>query len=259
MRRTFLLSMAGLLCTGFASAADESLPKPEDLFNKFIDVTGGRAAYEKRKNEVTTGTMEFVGKGIKGTLTAYADASNNVYSVVDLEGIGKVEQGVYKGTPWESSAIQGTRIKDGAEKADAIRDATFNSELKWREMYPKAEVAGVEDLDGAPAYKLILTPADGKPQTLFFDKKSGLMVKRMSTAVTSMGEMPVEMTISDYKKVGDLMRPTKVLQKAMGMEFAITMDDFQTNVDIPKERFEPPAEVKKLMEKAAPAAAPSAK
>jgi hypothetical protein len=255
MRRELLIAAAGILCAGFVHAAQDALPKVDEIMDKYIAATGGRAAYEKRKNEVTTGTMDFTGKGIKGTMTAYSDASNNAYSVIEIEGIGKMEQGVYNGMAWESSALQGSRIREGAEKAEMLRDSTFNGELKWRELYPKAEVAGVEDIDGSPAYKVILTPADGKPQTLFFDKKSAYMVKRMVTVINPMGEIPMEMTLTNYRKLGDIVRPTKMTQKVMGQEFSITLWDVKTNVDIPKDRFEPPAEIKKLMNKdtAAPA------
>ena len=251
MNRAIILGLAGLLCAGFVRAADEPLPSPEALMDKYIDATGGKAAYEKRRNEITIGTMEFTGKGIKGTVTAYSDVSNNNYTVIEIEGVGKIEQGVYNGTAWESSAIQGSRIKQGAERDEFLRDATFNSEIHWRELYPKSETVGAEEVGGSPAYKVVLTPADGKPQTEYFDKKSGLMVKRTATVVNPMGEIPMEMTFTDYKNFGGILRPAKVSQKAMGQEFSITLDDTKTNVEIPKDRFEPPAAVKKLMEKPA--------
>ena len=60
-----LLSSVPLFC------ADEALPKAETVLDRAIEVTGGKAALEKRHNEVMHGSMEFTGRGVKGTLTVY--------------------------------------------------------------------------------------------------------------------------------------------------------------------------------------------
>ena len=65
--RNILLCAAVVLATGAQLAADD-LPKAETILDKYIEVTGGKAAYEKNHSEVSTGTMEFVGKGIKGSV-----------------------------------------------------------------------------------------------------------------------------------------------------------------------------------------------
>jgi hypothetical protein len=244
--------MAGAACAGFVRAqADEPLPKAETILDRFVEATGGKAAYEKRKSDIATGTVDFVANGMKGTVAIYSDASNNNYTVIDLEGVGKIEQGVYNGQAWESSALQGTRLKEGAEKADALREATYNEPLHWRELYTKAETLVLEDVDGDPAYKVVLTPKEGKPETVYFSKKTGYLIKRTATLSHPMGELPMEMTLSNYKDRGGIMMPNTLTQKVMGQEFTITIDDVKVNTDIPKDRFEPPAEVKKLMEKPA--------
>jgi outer membrane lipoprotein-sorting protein len=147
--------------------------------------------------------------------------------------------------------LQGTRLKEGAEKAEALREATYNEPLHWRELYTKAETVALEDVDGEPAYKIVLTPKEGKPETVYFSKKTGFLIKRTATMSHPMGEVPIEMTLSNYKDQGGIMMPKTMATKVMGQEFTITIDDVKVNTEIPKDRFEPPAEVKKLMEKPA--------
>lgn len=261
MTRRFLFAgIAALACSAFVSAADEPLPKAETILDRSLEVTGGKAAYEKRKSEVTTGTFDFVGKGVKGTLEVYSDTTNNQYTAINLEGVGLMESGVYNGVAWDSNPMQGSRLKDGAEKADAVRDATFNAALLWRDLYSKVETVGMEDVNGEPAYKVQLTPKSGSPATVYFGKKSGLMLKRTATAATPMGDIPMEMTFSDYKQMSGVLVPTKLLISQMGQEFEITITDQKVNTEIPKDRFVPPAEVQKLMAKPAadtPAKAPA--
>jgi hypothetical protein len=252
LKRGLLLLIAGAACAGFIRAqADAALPKAETILDGFVEATGGKAAYEKMKSDISTGTIEFSANGMKGTLVTYSDASNNNYTAIDLEGVGKIESGVYNGQAWESSALQGTRLKEGAEKADAIREATFNEPLHWRELYSKAETAALVDVGGEPAYKVVLTPKEGSPETVFFSKKTGFLIKREATVSHPMGEIPMEMTLSNYTDHGGIKLPNTLTQKIMGQEFTITISDVKVNAEIPKERFEPPAEVKKLMEKPA--------
>jgi len=250
LKRGLFLFIAGVASAGFVRAqADAPLPKAETILDGFVEATGGKTAYEKRKNDITTGTVDFSANGMKGTVVMYSDASNNAYMAMDLEGIGKIESGVYNGQAWESSALQGTRLKEGAEKAEALREATYNEPLHWRDLYTKAETVALEEVDGESAYKIVLTPKEGKPETVYFSKKTGFLIKRTATMSHPMGEVPMEMTLSNYKDLGGIMMPKTLATKVMGQEFTITIDDVKVNTEIPKDRFEPPAEVKKLMEK----------
>lgn len=241
------LVAAALSSSGFA--ADPDLPKADAIMDRYVEVTGGKALYEKRRSEVMVVEMEFVGKGIKGTLTRYSDVSNNAYSTGQIEGVGKLEEGVYNGQAWENSAMMGPRLKSGVENADAVRESMFNSSLNWHKLY-KAEVAGIEKENNEDCYKVILTPlGEGKPQTMYMSKKTGYMVKTKRTAVSAMGEIPIDATASEYKPFDGILYPSKIVQNVMGNEISLTMVSLKSNEDIPKSRFEPPAEIKKLMAK----------
>lgn len=230
-----------------APAADGPVPKAEVTLDRYIEVTGGKTAYLKRRNEVATGTMEFPAQGLKGALTRYAAAPGNEYSLIEIEGIGKVEAGVSDGVAWEDTAILGPRVKSGEERTQALREATFNAALEWRKIYPKVEATGVNLVNGEECYRVLLSPAEGKPETMYFSKKSGLLLRTTTVAVSQMGEVPVEIGVSGYKTFDGVSIPTKVVQKAAGQEFSITIDSVKANADIPPNRFEPPDAVKVLL------------
>ena len=63
------------------------------------------------------------------------------------------------------------------ERAEAIREGNMNSTVNWRKLYPKVVNAGIETIDGEECYKVVMTPAEGKPITGYYQKKSGLQVK----------------------------------------------------------------------------------
>src|SRR6185295_4866518 len=141
MRRT---SIALLLSFSAAWAADEALPKAETILDRYVEVTGGKAAYEKRKTESATGTMTFPAQGLKGAITRFSAEPNQSYMTIELEGIGKIEAGTSGGIAWEKSAIMGPRVKTGEEKVQTLRQSRFNEPIRWREMFTKAETIGVE-------------------------------------------------------------------------------------------------------------------
>ena len=246
MKRRYFLS-AALAATALFAQAD--LPSAESLLDRYAEVTGGKRAYENRKTEYTKGTMEYKAQGLKGTVIRYADVSGNYYSSLNIAGIGLVEMGVRDGIAWERSDVLGPRIKEGAERAEAIREATLNSTYRWRELYPKVETTGTEVVNGQECYKVVMTPAEGSPETIYLSKESGLGVKVATVSTTQMGNVPVEVTVGDYRNFGGLLVPASITQKAAGLEFTLTMDTVQVNAAIPAGRFDFPRDVQALLDK----------
>jgi len=238
-----------LVGVGAAFGADP-LPSAESVLDRYVQVTGGKQAYDKRKTEIAHGTLEYTSLGIKGSITRYAADPDKYYASLDIEGLGKVEMGTSGGVAWENSALLGPRVKTGVERAEAIREGSMNSTVNWRKLYPKVENAGIESIDGEDCYKVIMTPAEGQPMIGYYQKKSGLQVKVTTVSTTQMGDIPVELIASDYKDFGGILEPAKVTQKTGPQEFTITLDSVEVNPAIPPARFALPAEVRKLVDKA---------
>ena len=248
MTRRGLVLFAALAARGVLQAADE-LPSADTILDHYLEVTGGREAYAKHKSEIQAGTLEYPAQGVKAKITRYASEPDNYLASVEITGIGKVDTGVTDGIAWENSVVLGPRIKSGDEKAMAIREATFNGTLYWRKLYPKVENTGVEAVDGEDCYKILLTPKEGRPETMYFSRKSGLLVKASTVAATQMGDIPVEMVYSAYKESGGIRSPTVITQKAAGQEFTITIESVRVNDEIPAEKFALPAEIRAILDK----------
>ena len=247
MNRRIALILLTCAASGFAA---DPLPSAESILDRYVQVTGGKQAYEKRKSEIAHSTVEFAAIGIKGSMIRYAAEPDKYYTSMEIEGLGKVEMGVTGGVAWENSALLGPRVKTGIERAEAIREGSMNSTLNWRKLFPKVENAGIESVDGEDCYKVIMTPAEGQPMIGYYQKKSGLQVKITTVSSTQMGDIPVELIASDYKNFGGILEPAKVIQKAGPQEFTMTLDSVEVNPAIPPAQFALPAEVRKLVDKA---------
>src|SRR5437764_9661115 len=106
-----IYSVVFSLAAGLFLYAADPLPKGEAILDKYIEVTGGKAAYDKKRTEISTAVMEFVGKGVKANMTSYHAEPNRSYVVVEIEGIGKMEEGSDGSAVWERYAIKGARVK----------------------------------------------------------------------------------------------------------------------------------------------------
>jgi hypothetical protein len=251
MKFARLMLLSAVTAVGYlhAQTPAKGLPTAESILDRYIEVTGGRAAYEKHTSEVMMGTIAFPEQGLSGTLTRYAAAPDKEYSVVELGPIGKIESGVSGGVAWEKSAILGPRVKSGEEKDQAMREARFNAPIEWRKLFTKAETSGKDAVNGEECYKVALTPATGKPETQFYSIKTGLLLKTTATAVSPMGEVAVEVLVSDYKKFGGVLYPTRSKQKAGEQELDISVTSVNLDTAVPAQSFELPADVKALLEK----------
>lgn len=238
----------GILFAAALCAADD-LPKAETILDKYVEATGGKAAYAKVKSDITNGTMTLGAMGVTGKVTIYSVAPDMRLVEIALEGVGKVLEGSDGNIAWSFSAMQGPRLKDGDEKAQALLLSRHNMDLHWRDLFKTVETAGTETVEGKDCYKVVLTPNVGKPITRWYDRKTNLLVKMAMTSTSPMGEMAVESLAGDYRKEGELTVPHKLVNKVAGQEFTMTIDAVQHNPEIPKDKFDPPAEVKALINK----------
>lgn len=236
---------AVLLLAATAAAADDI--KPEAILDKYIEVTGGRAAYDKVKTEITTGTMEITNIGLSGTLTVYQAAPDKSYTAIEFAGgVGKAEEGSDGKVAWALNGMQGARIKEGDERAASLRRDALNADVRWRDFYKKVELSGSEDVGGKACYKVILTPTDGAAETRYYDKSSNLLVKVVLSIATPEGSTTDEISLGDYKDEGGILMAHTIVQKLPSMDIAVKIDSIKQNPEIPANRFDLPAEVKAL-------------
>jgi hypothetical protein len=248
MRRTaFHIAIALTAVVSLVRAAD--LPSGESLIRKCIESEGGDKAIERAQTAVMTGTVELTGHNISGPLEIYQQGDKS-YTVIELPGIGKIEEGFDGAVAWESNMLQGPRVKDGEELEAAKRSSRMSVLGGWKDYYKSAVTVGSEDINGKPAWKVTMTPITGtRAEQFYFDRESGLLVKMTQTLPTAMGDIPVEMTIGDYRDVDGIQTPFLMTQGAMGQNMALHIDKVTYNADIPTGKFDLPADVKGIVAK----------
>jgi hypothetical protein len=95
-----------------------------------------------------------------------------------------------------------------------------------------------------------MTPKSGAPETQYYDKASGLLIRHQSVHKTAFGEIPVDVAISGYRKeCGAVTLPHSMTQNVAGQKIDMNVESIECNGEIPANAFAPPAEVKALIDK----------
>ncbi len=234
------------VCVSFSALAAD-LKTGDAVLDNYVESTGGAAAYAKIHNMTMKGSMAIAAMGIKGAVIIYAAEPNKSSMSTTLAGVGKISEGTDGTNAWAFSAMQGPQLKKGEELNDSLREAFFHKENEWRSIYSSAEFNGVEEVDGKPAYKVILTPKNGKPQTQYYDKATGLMVRHQSVRKTAMGDIPVDVTVGSYRTECGVELPHSLVQTVAGQKIELQIDSIACNAELPADAFQPPPEVKALL------------
>ena len=116
-------------------AAQDALPTGETIMDRYIAVIGGREAHERVKTEVRTTSMELKGRDVKFAVTVYRARPDKMYTITEIPGAGKVEEGVDGDVAWSLTAARGPALKEGVERED-LRRASRASEQD-REALPR--------------------------------------------------------------------------------------------------------------------------
>lgn len=186
--------------------------------------------------------------GITMTVDGYSAKPNLMYALAESEALGTVERGTDGNIFWERSVMSGPRILEGAEAAEAMREAEFEKYARWREIYQTAELTGTDTVNGELCDAVTLTAEGSLPETLYISRESGLVLKIVSTIEHQMGQIPVTAYLTDYREIDGIKMPFKSSMEVMGQYRTMTMDSVAHNVELREGIFDLPEDIKALME-----------
>src|SRR3990172_163107 len=229
-----------------AAEAKISLPSARSVIDKHVNAVGGRKAVLGHRSSHATGTIESTGSGMSGTFEISAAAPNRALLRLTIGGIGEIVDGFDGTIGWSISALQGASLTQGKELEQKRFDADFYSDLHDPARYKSMTTVEKTTFEGRPCYKLSLVKTDGTEDFEYFDVETGLKAGMTGTRETPMGSITATQMQSDYRKFGDLLQPTTLKQRAMGVEhvFSITSVEYDK---VDSSTFQPPPEIKALI------------
>lgn len=236
--------------TEHTAATDEKLPTGKEVFAKFIDATGGRAAYEKLTSRTCEGTIEVKPLGVNGTVSLKQGVSKLLMKV-DFADRGAVTQGNDGTYGWTTNNVEGARVLTGKEFDEILAQSQFAPELNPDTIYKSVECTAVETIDGAPCYRVETVTKNGAKRTNFYSKADGLLVKVAITMQTQRGEVQTTTRVSDYRDVDGVKVPfvaTMTFSSSEALQQVMTFKTVTHNTTLAADTFTAPKEVQALID-----------
>lgn len=177
------------------------------LLDAYLQKIGGLAAIQAIKTAEIEGTMA-LDNGLSLSTSQKLILGQKSYSELKMMG-NPIQKQVFDGNKLSRNG----QIQElDADKVQALRDqAQIINELAYLGEGYSLELKGIEMLDGAAAYKVLVNKPSGEKTTIYFDKTSGLKVKEISS--TDAGEqggiVTTTMLYSDYREVEGVLMPFK--------------------------------------------------
>jgi hypothetical protein len=222
--------------------------KGAEIVDKFVEATGGKAAYEKFTNRYQKGSFQVPAMGLSLPTESWAAAPNLMYFIASSPELGSIERGHDGEHFWENTVMTGPRLLEGAELAEAKLEAEFDGIARWRDLYESAVYVGDDSVNGAMCAKVVMTSKEGINQDFYFDSGTQLLTKVVFISESPMGEIPIEVLISDYHDVDGIKFAFKSTISVMGQERIVVVDSLAHNVELPEGVFDMPADVLELMQ-----------
>ncbi len=243
-QRAILIGMAagliGLAAPRPQTSGGGGSPTAEEIIEKSLAATGGREAHQRVTSLRMVGTFELPAVGATGKVELLAKAPNKRFTRTEIEGFGEVKQGFDGEVAWADNPMQGYVELSGDALAVIRREAVFMGDLKWRELYARAELKGKQKLGEREVYVVELTPREGKPVTRYYDAESFLLVRADAEQPTMQGMTVVETRFADYREIGGRKVPFTITQLIPDGELIVRITEVQENVEIPDALFRPP-------------------
>lgn len=202
--------------------AGPSLPSAGAVLDRYVQVTGGRAAWLSKHVE----TVELEGRTLdsarvvlRATVTTAKDGSNFTRLAVPEEA----QEGIYKGTAWALTKLSGARIKHGLDREEAMRAAHLLEEVRWRVLYPRSRMEGMEDIEGHHTYRIALLPSPHR-KIAWFDAASGLLVKR-----ETVGTAADTYLVETWRTQDGVTQPSSLLANHNGFDYRLAVLSVQYN------------------------------
>jgi hypothetical protein len=221
------------------AAKEAPLPSVDQILDRYVQAVGGRQAVER----VTSRVMKGSRVGADGVLVpeeVYAKAPNKLLTITSYPRL--VFRTGYNGTQGWAVSNQGGRDLPDEALAQLKLEADFYREIRLKEIYPKMLVLGTTAIGGREAYIVEATPAGaGRPEKLYFDAQTGLLVRRYAETKTVLGQFPTQTDYEDFREVDGVKLPFTIRWAIPGRVWGRKLAEVKQNVPLEDTQFNAPS------------------
>ncbi len=222
-----------------AEAKDSSGPAADQLLDKYVQAAGGAAAIDKVTSRVMKGAIDFGGKSLP--IDIYSKDPDQRISFTHMpEGDSVTAFNGHEG--WLGTPGRpGVREMRGSELDAASLDADLHLATHLKPMFSGMQVQGTEKIGDHEAYVVVGQRAGKPPLLLYFDEKSGLLLRLVRYGDTALGLLPTQIDYADYRDTNGVKIPYRWTLARPSGRFTIQVSEVKQNVPVDDAKFVKPA------------------
>ena len=222
-----------------AEAKEAKGPAADQLVDKYLKAVGGAAAIDKVTSRVMKGTITFGDRNIP--IDIYSkDPDMRISFTHTPDGDSITAFDGHEG--WLGMPGRPVREMHGPDIDAAAMDADLHFPAHLKEIFSEVKVQGMEKIGDHEAY-LVVGQREGKtPLRLYFDEKSGLLLRLVRFGETPLGRLPTQIDYADYREAGGVKIPFRWTLARPSGRFTIQVSEVKPNVPVDDAKFvRPPA------------------
>ena len=225
-----------------APAASSAALTADDVIQKYVTAMGGADAIRKITSRVEKGSI-LVGDS-QTPIEVLTKAPNKRVTITN-SGISESFTAFDGTAGWMGSTGRPARAMSPAESGASSLDAEFAIALRLKEIFPRMRRAHPEQI-GAAMCEVLIGSGPGRPSVrLYFDQRSGLLVRMVRYAETPVGRNPTQIDYADYRDADGVKIPFRWTLSRVNGRFTIQIADVKSNVPLDDAKFaKPVGEVK---------------
>ncbi len=217
--------------------------KPTETFDqvvaKYVQALGGRQPLENARSRIMTGTV--TSRDLQSLPVTVQEKATGEYRIEIASQPNPTIRAFNGRTGWTAGGFN-NQVRDlaGFQLQQALRLADLGLPLHLNERYDGLAVTRYADVDGKPAVVLSGRPYPDVTEQLFFDRESGLLLRRTVATRTGLGELPEQIDYSDYREVDGVKMPFTVRHVTWNTLSTEKFVDVKVNAQIPDDQFAKP-------------------
>jgi len=215
-----------------------NLPTADIIISRYLQAIGGTEAAAKISTRIQKGTITVGSEHFPIEILSKAPTAR--VTTVHFPG-GDSVTGVDADEGWLRTAGRPVHAMTSAEANAARMDAELFFPAKLRELFKDFHVQQEAKLHGTDVYVVIATGFESPDTELFFDQRSGLLLRVLRFTDTPLGRNPTQIDYGDYREADGIKTPFRwSIARASG-RFTIEVENLQQNAPIAGESFRKPS------------------
>ena len=229
---------AGTANSAMAPKLPASLPTVTQLLDNYVRALGGSAAMEKISTRVEKGATTFHGQA--QTVEIFTQAPDKQSIVRHVSGTESIVTTFDGQSGWSVAPGRPPRELHDADISAARIDADLQFPLHIQKIFPELQQEYPEKIADRDAYLLLAIREGQPPVKLYFDERSGLLVRMVRYAETPLGRNPTQIDYADYRDVDGVQIPYRITTSQPGNTSTIQLETVQQNAPIEPSQFTRP-------------------